>query len=176
MDTPARISSSVRSHPFSQALLLMAAWTAFGPLVTVLSADSREEQSRPAVRSEAPRTPGAGVESLPGIPIYPGSELIALEGPSLELVDLQRPGWEFTAAEVLVADFLVGDPLSELRTYYRNLCVRDPLLLLVKVNSPAGEIVSVRYARRHPLHPRKRWLRIITYRLPPIPDVHRDGE
>lgn len=109
------------------------------------------------------------------IPIYPGSELIALEGPTIEQVDLQRPGWEFTGAEVLVADFLVSDPIADLRRYYRKRCVRDPMLLLVLSDVPDHRIVAVRYAARHPLHPKKRWLRIVSYCQSPSGAAQRDG-
>ncbi len=102
-----------------------------------------------------------------GIAVFPGAELLTLHGPVPELVDLQRPGWEFVVAEVTVADFLVDRPITELRRFYSAICTRDRTLLLVKKESPDDEIVAVRHAGRHPLHPRKRWLRITTYRRQP---------
>jgi hypothetical protein len=117
--------------------------------------------------------PVAEAQEALGIAVFPGAELIALEGPSPELVDLQRPGWEFVVAEVTVADFLVEAPMAELRRFYHELCTRDPELLLVRKVGPAHEIVSVRHAGRHPLHARKRWLRITAYRLP---GPHLEGE
>jgi len=175
MSAPFKIVRFSRSVP---VLALLAAGAVFGLLVDQLSAATRIEPSMAVVRGEASVTPHCGVQTLLGIPIYPGSELIDLEGPTRELVDLQRPGWDFVTAEIVMADFLVNDPLSDLRRYYRPLCVRDPLLLLVKAEKTAGEIIAVRYAGRHPLHPGKRWLRIIAYRLLAAPETHtqRDGE
>jgi hypothetical protein len=129
----------------------------------------------PAAHGESDPPPQSDLSALLGIPIYPGSELITLEGPSIELVDLQRPGWEFCTAEILVADFLVSDPIADLRRFYRELCIRDPLLLLVMSDRPDNEIVALRYAARHPLHPKKRWLRIVTYRQSSAGTAQRDG-
>jgi len=106
----------------------------------------------------------AGLEERLGIKVYPGAELRSLEGPVTELVDLQRPEWEYVRAEVLVADFLVADPIVDLRRFYRPLCTRDKQLLLVALGVPEDLVVSVRYAGRHPLLPNRRWLRIVTYR------------
>ncbi len=140
------------------------------------------QDGRPVPREDG-RIVDLQLEEKLGIRIFPGSSLIALEGPTLELVDLERPGWEFTPAHILVADFLVEGPITELRRFYRPLCARDPKLLLVKKDGPPGEIVSVRHAGRHPLHAKKRWLRIVTYRLPdpaiPVSSespLQRDGE
>lgn len=175
MYTPLEIIRSFRSVA---VLALLASWAAFGLLADQLSAATRIESSLAVIRGGASVTPDCGVETLLGIPIYPGSELIDLEGPTLELVDLQRPGWDFVTAEIVMANFLVSDSLADLRRYYRPLCVRDPLLLLVKADEIAGEIIAVRYAGRHPLHPGKRWLRIIAYRLLAVPETYtqRDGE
>ena len=90
------------------------------------------------------------LEALLGIAVFPGAELIAMEGPAPELVNLQRPGWEFVDADVLVADFLVEVPIAQLRRFYRALCVRDPLLLMVSKDVPPETIISVRHAGRHP--------------------------
>lgn len=109
----------------------------------------------------------SAVDPRLGIAVFPGAELLTLHGPAPELVDLQRPGWEFVVAEVTVADFLVDAPITELRRFYGARCTRDRKLLLVKKEGPDDEIVSVRHTGRHPLHPRKRWLRITTYRRQP---------
>jgi len=106
----------------------------------------------------------ADLEARLGIQIFPGAELIAIDGPALETVDLERQGWSFVEAEVLTADFLVVAPIAELRSYYRPLTARDPKLLLVGTGTSEDFVVSVRYAGRHPLHPRHRWLRIVAYR------------
>lgn len=108
---------------------------------------------------------GTDENELPGIAVFPGAELISMEGPVPELVDLQRPGWEFVDADILVADYLVDAPIEDLRRFYQPLCVHDPKLLQVSKDAPPGVIISVRHAGRHPLHPRKRWLRIVRYRL-----------
>jgi len=121
-------------------------------------------------------TPRAVTETELGIPIYPGARLLAVEGPSTELVDLQRDGWIFVTAEVLVADFLFDDPIVDLRLFYRELCERDPKLLLVRKGSPEGELVAVHYAGRHPTWTKKRWLRIMTYRRIAAETAQRAGE
>ncbi len=121
-------------------------------------------------------TPQAVTETELGIPIYPGARLLAVEGPSTELVDLQRDGWVFVTAEVLVADFLVDDPIIDLRLFYRELCERDPKLLLVRKGSPEGELVAIHYAGRHPISRNKRWLRIMTYRRIDEVTAQRTGE
>jgi hypothetical protein len=164
----------------ASAALLCAAALLFGSATGVLL--SAAPDSHPDPRGSN-RAVDRQLEETLGIRIFPGSSLIALEGPTLELVDLERPGWEYTPAHVLVADFLVDAPITELRRYYRRLCIRDPKLLLVKKDGSPGEIVAVRHSGRHPLHPKKRWLRIVTYRLqePPVPEnarnlLQRDGE
>lgn len=123
----------------------------------------------------------AGLAARLGIAIFPGAELIAFEGPAVEVVDLERPGWSFVEAEVLTADFLIAEPIGRLRHYYRPLTVRDRKLLLRGSDTADGVVVSVRYTGRHPLHPRRRWLRIVTYRLvgppgdPPPEKGHLEG-
>jgi hypothetical protein len=122
--------------------------------------------SWPVAAAEQP----ADLETRLGIPIFPGADLLTLEGPVTELVDLQRPGWEFIMAEVLVADFLVTDTIADLRRFYRPLCVRDKRFLLVAREMPEDQLVSVHHAAKHPLHPRQRWLRIVSYRRQAAPD------
>lgn len=124
-----------------------------------------------AKKEEAPALPRlspAELQRLLGIPVYPGATLVDLEGPSRQVVDLGRPGWEFVEAEVVIADFCLDGPLESLREFYRPLTERDALLLLVARGSPPGELVALHLGPRHPYSPRQHWLRLTRFRrMPP---------